>query len=358
MSFFRRSPSALGVDIGTTSVKIVELQKNGKKAILKNYGECQQPSSKEGLMPIGTGFLAFSEDKISNIIQGILKETKIETKEANFSLPVFSSFSTVIELPLMDPEEIPGAIRFQSHQYVPVPIEEVVLDWNIIEEEEESISENKIKVFLVAIPKDVIEKYGKIGEKVGLTIKNLELESFAQVRALMGEDKSPVLILDIGGRTTSITIVDKGFIRLCHGLDFSTFSLVRDLSQRLNISFERAEVFCKEKGLKKETGEIAIVAPALTSIVDKLIFEIEKATNNYLSNNPQREIKKIILLGGGSSIPGISEYLSTKLNKETIIGNPFLNVDYPPALKDVLKEIGPGFATAIGLALKEFEKNK
>lgn len=358
MSFFRRSPSALGIDIGTTSVKIVELQKNGERAILKNYGEYQQSSSKEGLTSIGTGFLAFSEDKISNIIQGILKEAKIETKKANFSLPVFSSFSTVIELPLMAPEEIAGTIRFQSHQYVPVPIEEVVLDWNIIEEEE-ALFENKIKVFLVAIPKDVIEKYGKIGEKVGLTIKNLELESFAQVRALMGEDKSPVLILDIGGRTTSITIVDRGFIRLCHSLDFSIlYSLAKDLSQRLNISFERAEILCKEKGLKKETSEIAIVAPSLTPIVDKLIFEIEKAMNNYLLNNPQREIKKIILLGGGSLMPGVSEYLSTKLNKETIIGNPFLKVDYPPVLTDVLKEIGPGFATAIGLALKEFEKNK
>ncbi|HOA47455.1 MAG TPA: type IV pilus assembly protein PilM [Candidatus Pacearchaeota archaeon] len=358
MGFFRKSPSILGVDIGTTSIKIVELEKNGKKAKLKNYGEYKTSSSKEGLMPVSTSFLSFSEDKISSIIKEILEETKIEAREANFSLPVFSSFSTVIELPLMEPEEIPGAIRFQSHQYVPVPVEEVVLDWSIIKEEDLALSENKMKVLLVAIPKDVIEKYGKIGEAVGLSIKTLELESFAQARAVIGEDKNPVLILDIGGRTTSITIVDQGFIRLCHSLDFSTFSLIEDLSQRLNISFERAEIFCKEKGLKKEIDEIAIVAPVLTSIVDKMIFGIEKAINSYLSNNPQREIEKIILLGGGALIPGISNYISNKLQKETIIGNPFLNIDYPPVLKSVLEEIGPGFATAVGLALRDFEEKK
>jgi type IV pilus assembly protein PilM len=349
---FGTPPSILGIDIGTTSIKIVELQKQGKGIKLKNYGVYQTLSSKTGLIPIGTHFLAFPEDEIANIIKEIIREAKIETKEANLSLPVFSSFFTVIEFPLMGPEEIPEAVKLQAHQYIPVPVEEVVLDWNIIEEEE-LLSQNKIKVLLVAIPKDVIEKYLKIGRLLGLTVKTLEVESFAQARALVGEDKNPILLVDIGGRTTGITIVDGGVIRICDSLDFSSFTLTRSLSQKLNISFERAEVFQKEKGLKREVG--GIIAPALISVVDKMLFGIERVMNSYLSHNPKREIQKIILLGGGATMPGLATYIGSKLKKETVLGNSFSNIEFPPVLKKALEEIGPSFSTAVGLALRKFE---
>jgi type IV pilus assembly protein PilM len=187
-------------------------------------------------------------------------------------------------------------------------------------------------------------------------VKSLEVESFAQARALVGEDKNPILLVDIGGRHTSITIVDKGFIRLCYGLDFSSFSLTRALSQRLNISFERAEVFQKEKGLKREVG--GMIAPALIPVVDKMLFGIERAMNTYLSHNPKREIQKIILSGGGATMPGLTAYIGSKFKKENVIGTPFSNIEFPPVLKNVLEEMGPSFSTAVGLALREFEEKK
>jgi type IV pilus assembly protein PilM len=352
---FGTPPSILGIDIGTTSIKIVELQKQGNGIKLKNYGEYQTSSSKEGLIPVGTNFLAFPEEKIASIIKEIIKEAKIETKEANLSLPVFSGFFTVVELPLMGPEEIPEAVKFQAHQYIPVPVEEVVLDWSIIEEEE-SLFENKIKVLLVAVPKDLIEKYVKIGKILGFSVKALEVESFAQARALVDEDKNPILLVDIGGKHTSITIIDKGFIRLCYSLDFSSFTLTRALSQRLNISFERAEVFQKEKGIKREVG--GMIAPALMPVIDKMIFGTERAMNTYLSHNPKREIQKIILSGGGATMPGLTTYIGSKLKKETVLGAPFSNIEFPLVLKNVLEEMGSRFSTAVGLALREFKEKK
>ncbi|HOK35464.1 MAG TPA: type IV pilus assembly protein PilM [Candidatus Pacearchaeota archaeon] len=354
---FRKSPSILGIDIGTASVKIVELQKDGKVIKLKNYGEYQSPVFKNELISTENNFLNFSEDRIVNIIKKIIQEAKIETREANFSLPVFSSFFTVIDLPSMEPEEIPEAVRFQANQYIPVPVSEVVLDWTIIEGKE--LSQNdKIKILLVAVPKEIIEKYANIGKDLGLVVKFLEMENFAQVRALVGQDKSPVLLVDIGGKVTSINIVDEGFIRLCSSVEVSSFSFIRSLSERLSISFERAEALQKEKGLKKEVGGIA--ASALTPVVDKIIFGIERAMNTYVSHNPKREIQKIILSGGTAKMPGLTDYISSKLKKETIIGNPFLsgNIDFPPVLKSVIEEIGPSFSTAVGLALREFEEKK
>jgi len=351
---FRKPPSILGVDIGTTSIKIVELQKKGKKIQLKNYGEYQTPVSQIETTPIGANFLAFPEDRIALLIKEIMKEAKIEIREANIALPVFSSFFTVIELPLMEPEEIPEAVKFQAGQYIPVPIEEVVLDWSIIEEE--NPIEKKIKVLLTAVPKDVIQKYINIGRNVNLTIKTLEVESFAQVRALVGNNKEPFVLVDIGGRNTGLTIVDGGFIRLCYNLEFSSFSFTKIIAQKFNISVERAEIFQREKGLKGNIGgmNIAAILPA----IDKMIFGIERAINTYLLHNPKKEIKKIILLGGGARMPGLVSYINTKLNKEVVIGNPFFNsnIEFPPILKTALEEIGPSFTTAIGLALREFEE--
>ncbi len=349
---FGKPPSVLGIDIGTTSIKVVELQKERKGIKLRNYGEFFSPDRE--LLPVKTSFISFFEEEIADFLKRILKEAKIETKNAHFSLPLFSSFFTIVKLPLMKPEEIPEAVKLQAHQYIPVPVEEVVLDWSIIEEEE-ALLENKIEVLLVAVPKDVIKKYVRIAKLLGLSLKTLEVESFSETRALV-KDKRPTLIIDIGGRTTNIIIVDKGFIRLCHNLDFSGFALTRALSKRLGISFKRAAEFQKAKGLKKEVG--GLVRPALLPVVDKMIFGVERAMNTYLAQYPKRKIERIILSGGTANMPGLCEYISSKFNIKTEIADPFKEIEFPPILKEVIKEIGPSFSVAVGLALAEFEKKK
>jgi len=354
MAFGFGLPSILGIDIGTTSIKIVEFQQEKGRIKLKNYGEYIPPSSKRELLPIETGFVSFFEEGIANIVKEILREANIKTKDLILSLPVFSSFFTLIELPLMEPKEIPAAIRFQAYQYIPVPIEEVVLNWVIIEERE-ALLENKIQVLLVAVPKDIIEKYMKIARFLGLNLKALEVESFAEVRALAREG-GPIVIVNIGGKTTNVTIVEKGFIRLCHNLNTSSFDLANALSKRMNISFERAEEIQKTKGLLKEVD--TLVAPILVPIVDKIIFGIEEGINTYLSKNPQKSIQKIILSGGVANMPGLTDYFASRLATKVERANPFSEILYPPVLHEVLEAIGPSFSVAVGLALREFLEKK
>ncbi|MCD6094420.1 type IV pilus assembly protein PilM [bacterium] len=350
---FGKPPSVLGIDIGTTSIKVVELQKERGGVKLRNYGEFFSPERE--LLPVKTSFISFFEEEIADFLKKILKEAKIETKNAHFSLPLFSSFFTIINLPLMKPDEIPEAVKLQAHQYIPVPVEEVVLDWSIIEEEE-ALFENKIQVLLVAVPKDVINKYVRIARLLGLSLKTLEVESFSEARALVKEDKRPTLIIDIGGRTTNIIIVDKGFIRLCHNLDFSGFALTRTLSKRLGISLKRAAEFQKAKGLKKEIG--GLVRSALLPAIDKMIFGVERAMNTYLAQHPKRKIERIILSGGTANMPGLCDYISSKFEIKTEIADPFKEIEFPSVLEEVIKEIGPSFSVAVGLALAEFEKKK
>ncbi|MFH0987585.1 MAG: type IV pilus assembly protein PilM [Patescibacteria group bacterium] len=346
--------SVLGVDIGTTSIKTVELQKEKGRIKLKNYGEYIPPSSKKELLPVEAGLVSFFEEGVANIIKEIIKEAKIKARDLVLSLPVFSSFFTLIELPLMEPKEIPSAIRFQAYQYIPVPIEEVVLNWVIIQERE-VLLENRIQVLLVAVPRDIIDKYMKIAKILSLNLKALEVESFAEARSLAPEGE-PVAIVNIGGRATSVTVIDNGFIRVCHNLEVSGFDLTNTLSKRMGISFERAEEIQKNRGITKAVD--TLVSPILIPIVEKVIFGIEGAINSYLSKNPQKKIKKVILSGGAGNMPGLKEYFASRLALDVERANPFSEIVYPPVLNDILGAIGPSFSVAVGLALREFTEKK
>lgn len=346
--FFNSQQSSLGIDIGTTSIKIIELQNGGKKFKLKNYGEYRLLSFRQKPLLIeSSSFFIFEED-LPNIIKKILKEANIKERKAVFSFPIFSSFFTVVEFPMMGFEEISGAVNFQANQYIPIPLSEVVLDWQIIEED--SYNKEKIKVLLVAVPKDIIEKYKKLAENCNLKLEALEIESFSLARSLVKDEKDLFVIIDIGGRTSSITIIDKGIIRISHSLDFCGFNLTKAISKKLNISLERSEELKRKKGIKQAEGNL--ISSSLLPVIDKLIFSVERAIHTYSSFGTKREIKKIIFSGGGALLPGIEEYFSSKLQKKVEIGNPFANINYPPILNDIAKEMRPTFSTVAGLAMK------
>lgn len=344
--FFGNPPVGVGVDIGTTSIKIVELQKIGDAFELKNYAEYRKSLEQKSLLTESTSFFLF-EENLAITLKNLLTKAKIKEKGVIISLPVFSSFFTLIEFPAMPPEEISGAVKFQAHQYIPVPLSEVVLDWQIVEED--ISSRNKIKILLVAVPKDIIEKYTKLSHDTEINLKALEIESFALVRSLISEEE-PSLIFDIGGGTSSLTIVDRKVVRVSHGLDFYGLTLTRSLSKHLNISLERAEKLKKERGIKKQVENL--IYPVLAPVIDKIIFVLERELNNYRFLNPNRDIKKIILSGGGALLPGIADYFCQKLKVETEIGNPFKDIIYSTALEEIIKEIGPTFAVAVGLAMR------
>lgn len=354
MVFGLGTKSILGIDIGTTSIKTVELTREKGRVKLKNYGEYIPASSKRELLPVESGFSAFFEEGMANVVKEVLKKAGIRSKDIVLSLPVFSSFFTLIELPLMDPKEIPAAVKFQAYQYIPVPIEEVVLNWIIIEERE-SLLENKVQVLLVAVPNDIIDKYMNIAKLLGANLRALEVESFAEARALAREG-GPTVIVNIGGKTTNVAVVNKGFIRLCNNLDLSGFNLTNSLARKMRISFERAEEIQKTKGLTKDTEDLA--TPIFKLILDKIIFGVEGAINNYLSKNPQQKIQNIILSGGVANMPGIVDYFASKFSSKVERANAFSEILYPPVLHETLDAIGPSFSVAVGLALREFLEKK
>lgn len=356
----RKSSSYLGVDIGTSSIKVVQLKLEDNKAKLETYGFLENYESFElsDNATTRTTKLKILDEKIVEVLKKVLKESGVSSKEAVMSVPVFSTFSSIIELPEMSNDEIAKAVPFEARQYIPVPLEEVILDWSIVGKKlskEPSAgtmtSRFSLQIMLVAVPKEIALKYARIAESAGLELKALEAESFALSRALVGNDKSAIMVVDIGSKNTNISIVDKGFVMVNRGLEVSGNEFTRVVSQGLSVDFNRAEMIKKEIGLEKADAEYKIselMVPALNIISS----EILRLINVYFHKN-NRRIEQVIVTGGGASLLGLTDFMSKNINIKVSVGNPWARVVYNPQIEPALKEISPFFSVAVGLAMRE-----
>jgi len=339
----------LGVDIGISLIKIVEISKRGGKIDLKNYGQVavyslyQRPY--QGFKGERESFMLSSPD-ISKVIKAILKETRIKTREATFTIPDFSTFFTTFNLPPMSEEEIPEAVNFEARRHIPVPVSDVVLDWFLIGGQTGRRG-TELKILLVAVPQEIIARYQEIATASELELKYLEAEAFSLARALARDIKETVCLLDIGAQSTTINIVDGGILKLSYSSDISGNDFTQAIARSLSVNFQKAETIKKEKGVESEE-----IKEVLLPFVNLIIIEMEKIFKDFETR--EKIIQKIIIAGGSSSLSGLNQYISSYFKKETIMANPFFGLNYPPLLEKKLKETGPSFAIAVVAALRGF----
>ncbi len=351
---FSGSKSIVGIDIGVSSVKVVQLRKESERGILETYGELKTaPYLKTGEGGVGGGFLRFLDSDISGLLKDVMRESNITTNKAVVAIPAISSFVTLVQLPTTDRAEVAKAVEFEARKYVPIPISEVSLDWQIIDEGDLAPADaaNKTKVLLVAVPKEVVAKYNRVFEEAKLVIKGLEVETFSLVRSLIGHDKSPTALINIGSQSTTIAIVDRGVVMLSHNLDRGSNDLTSALSRGLGITLERANAFKQEIGLS-DHPEDKEIASVISPLVEILLSELERIINSY-NRTTERRVEKVYLTGGGSRLKGFVDQTAKRLGLETIQPNPFSRVTYPAFMQPILKDLGPTFPVAVGLALRE-----
>jgi len=343
MGLFGNKPkSILGIDIGTSSIKVVQLRKSEDKFKLETYGEI---SSIDYTEKPGD-----SQETITReMLKIALEKSNVNTKQVVMAIPIFSSFTSVIEMPEMAPEELEKSIEFEARKYIPIPLTEVVLDWKIID----SVTNKGKKVLLIAVPKEVANKYTRIADALNLKINALELESFSFIRSLAYKETKPICVLDIGSRATSSTIIDNGIVQMSHGLDIAGAEMTRTLASSLGVAFKRAEGFKLTHGIdhsnqeeKDETRE------ALITLVDEIINGSKQIISNFQAKTGKK-IEKLILNGGSAQMEGLREYVEKKIEIKTFIADPWSRVICSAKLEKVLKEIGPEFSVAIGSAMRE-----
>ncbi|MFH1423404.1 MAG: type IV pilus assembly protein PilM [Candidatus Nealsonbacteria bacterium] len=346
----------LGIDIGTSAIKIVEMSRSGKRRKLDNYGEMKAEALYE--KPFRTfekSTLSFSNRDVVRALSAVLKEAGFKTNKAFFSIPDFSTFFTTISLPSMTEEEIPQAVNYEAPQHIPLPLQSVTLDWQIVEREPGATpGDSIIKVLLVAVPKDVIAQYQQIAADVGLELLSMEAEVFSLSRALVGEAEKnqTVSSIDIGARSTTINIIDNGILRVSHSFDTSGSDFTTVISKGLNVKYAEAELLKKKQGLLAENnGPKETMLP----LIDLIVEEVKKIFSSFFQAEG-KEVEKIVLAGGSALMPGIVDYFAKNLSKPVEIANPFNNIYYPPILENTLKEMGPSYAIAVGAALRGLEE--
>ena len=377
MAFFQSKDSYLGIDLGTSSIKMVELANFNGRPRLVTYGFTERSLSSIG----NNDILINNIDQTAAVILDICKKAKTSARKVITALPNYSVFTSILNLPDMPKKDLASAITWEAKKIIPIPLEEIILDWKIIEETNDnqsggavkpvagispdrlqvnnpigqisSKSRKNLKILLTGANKGLIRKYIEIFNKTGLNLLSLETENFALIRSLVGNDKSVVMVVDIGASTSSITIVDKGIPFLSRSIDIGGFSITRAVSNSLNVSMERAEQFKQDLSLDIETADNSLpqtVEKAFTPILNEIKYTI----NLYQEAN-NKKVEKIILSGGSALLGHLTGYISGALSINTYIGDPWARIIFPVDLKPILDRIGSRFAVSVGLAMRDIE---
>lgn len=358
MSGFLRNPfemlfpkKMVGIDIGTSSVKLVEISRWGDGKTLENYGEISSEAMYGGKAPDPTmGGSLLAGGQVANAIRAILEEAKIKTRSAIFSIPDFSTFCTSFDIPNMPEEEIAQAITYNASQFITLPISEVTLDWQIISRPETG-SGGLLKIFLVAIPNQVIQEYQALAKEAGLTLYALEAEALSIARALAAANKKTICIMDIGVQSSTVNIVDQGFLKKSYSFNFYSNQLSQAVAASLGITPEKAEEIKNQEGL---TSQRQNLAQALYPLIDPLLSRVKSISAEFFQSD-QKEVEEVYLTGGTANLPGLKNYFEEQLKKKVYVPNCFSGILYPPILENSLREMNPRFSAAVGAALSGLE---
>ncbi len=337
-----------GLDIGTHSIKAVQL--GGQTSRPNFIAAGQVPTTVKSGSPE-------SEEEIFSLgetIKKLRQEAHISTDKVITSLPESQIFTRVVELPNLTDKEVASAIQWEAEQYVPIPMEEVRLDWQILSRPpKDKVTTAKVEVLLVAAPKILIERYLKIIKMAGLVAVSLETEITAVVRSLVQRvDGSPTtMVISIGASTTDLSIVTANQISFTRSIATGGLALARGVAQELGFEIDQATEYMKTYGLDANQLE-GKVMQAIKPVFDVVVNEIKRALAYYSGKHPESLVKRVVLSGGTAKLPGLVLYLAEALGLEVQLGNPWEGISLPSQVSQKLVQEGTSYAVAVGLALK------
>lgn len=335
----------VGIDIGSKTIKIVELQKEGNSFSL----------SASGIV----GYTGNSPDKITDdkemaslaqIIKKLHAEAGVSSRDVVLSLPESQVFTRTIKFPLLTDAEIASAVKWESEQYIPIPINEAIIQHTILARNETSTPPEVI-VLLVAAPRIIVEKYTKVVQLAGLKPVAVETELIAITRALSPEDRT-VLLVDLGASSTDIAISKQGLLSFSRSIPIAGEAFTRAVSQALGVSSAQAEAYKKTYGLEQKELE-GKVQGALGPVLRLVVDEIKKAVNFYQTEEKGEAPSSLIVSGGTSGMPQIITQLSALVGMEVLIGNPFSKISVDAETAKRIAPYAPLYAVSVGLALRE-----
>lgn len=349
--FAKKEKSILGIDVGSSSLKVVQLRKEGGKAVLETYGEL-------ALGPYGGGEVGqatnLSPEQIADTLKDLIREAKVTTGSCGVSIPFARSLLSLVELPYRkNQQEQKTIIELEARKYIPVPMSEVQLDWFVVPGKEPSEKETEnanVEVLIVAVHNDELSLLQNVVTGAGLTASFYEIEIFSTIRAVVDEPVKPVMVLDIGAASTKIYVVEHGVPALSHSISVGSQDITRAISVSSGVSISRAEAVKKEEGMGQNatSGNLDVVFSRIFAEARRVLMQYETSHN--------KSIISIVLTGGGGVTKSLGAYAKNIFSIDVRIADPFAKTEAPAFMRPVLQEIGPEFAVAVGLALRKLEE--
>lgn len=336
---------AVGIDIGSKTIKIVELAKEGEGWSLSGSGVAGYTGKSPEHM---------ADDKelaeLGGLVKKLHSEARISKREIVVSLPETQVFTRTIKFPLLTDAEITSAVKWEAEQYIPIPMAEAIVQHQIIEKRENA-TPPETTVLLIGAPRAIVEKYTKVIQFAGLFPVLVETELMALVRALAPVDQTALLI-DFGARSTDIAIAKNGFLVFSRSVATAGDAFTRAVAQGLAIEELQAEEYKKTYGLESTEleGKVrASLSPLVTIVTD----EIKKALHFYQTEEKGDSPRSIILSGGSAGMPEIASMFTKLLGLEVVLANPFAKVKIDPNVAKSLAPYGPIYSISVGLAMAE-----
>lgn len=351
--FSREAKSVIGVDIGTSSIKVVQLRRDRGRVVLETYGAIALGPYAN--LEIGRA-TALEEDKIAEALKDVIREANITTADAGVAIPYSSSLISIIRLPAATEKTLATVVPIEARKYIPVPVNEVLLDWFVISGGSgmKPNPDGKLEVLLVAIHNGTLSKFRSIASEAQITPSFFEIEVFSAARAALEHGLAPVAVVDMGAATTKFYVVERGLIRESHIINHGAQDLTLAASRALNIPVVQAEERKRKVGLSS-LPEHASLKQTLELTLSPLVAEIARTASSWETHQNQA-LSSVVLTGGGATLKGLKEYMQTKIQNEILVADPFGKTQAPAFLEPVLKDAGPEFAVAVGLALRRLQE--
>lgn len=362
--FSKESKSVLGVDIGTSSLKVVQLRREKGRVVLETYGAIAL--GPYAGVEIGRA-TSLPAEKLAEALKDVIREANVTTQDAAIAIPYSSSLVSIIKLPATVEKQLAQVVPIEARKYIPVPISEVLLDWFVVSDAKRPSADGKIELLLVAIHNDTIAKFRSIASQAALQPGFFEIEVFSSVRAALDHGLAPVAVIDFGAATTKFYVVERGLIRESHIINHGSQDLTLNASRALGIPVAQAEERKRKYGL---TGEGPAAQPGASLppgqagedlkksfelSLAPIVAELSRTIAAWEQRNNQA-LSGLVLTGGGAGLRGLQSFMQSKIANEIRLADPFGKTQAPAFLEAILKSAGPEFSVAVGLALRRLQE--
>lgn len=331
-----------GLDIGTTAIRLVQLQGTGQVKALSKYA----------FTPVDPK-LALSDSKadqqkLMQVVKGLVSQANLSTRNVAVGIPSQRVFTAVVDIDRLNSDELAKTIRFQADSLIPTPLAISKMDWALIGDSPKD--KTKVEVILSSVTNEFVETRLDLLESIGLNVVAFEPDSLALARSILAPDATlPQMVIDIGNKSSDLVISMNGAPRLIRTIPTGSEAIIRSAVQNLNIDDKQAEQFVFKFGLSKEKLEGQIYH-AIIGTVDLLITEIDKSIKFFSTRYADVKLDRIIVTGGASALPEFPLYLANKFAVNVEIGNAWRNISFPADRQNELLAVSNHFSVAAGLA--------